>query len=168
MRIRVFNCPDKEFKPYITDAVEFYSESLFSNKMLESDLNIKVKFNDKLTVYGYASIIGYNKSKKARKFLIELHPGIGSRRILETLAHEMVHVKQFAYNETNEKLSRWQGTKINPEQVDYFDHPWEIEAYGKEVGLFTKYAIHNQLWHVFSDIRNPDDPIEIGKINWKM
>lgn len=56
-----------------------------------------------------------------------------------TLAHEMVHVKQFAkghfqiVNGTN----FWKGKKIT-KRVKYLDLPWEIEAFSKQEILFRK------------------------------
>jgi hypothetical protein len=56
---------------------------------------------------------------------------------METVAHEMVHVKQYAKGELTEQS--WQGKLINPKQ-EYWDQPWEIEAHGREVGLFIQWA----------------------------
>ena len=70
--------------------------------------------------------------------------------MLETVAHEMVHVKQFARNELYEPSakqgSRWNGKWFSPRQKcvkDYWDQPWEIEAHGRECGLFVRWAEKN-------------------------
>ena len=67
--------------------------------------------------------------------------------MMQTLAHEMVHVKQFARNELYETSakqgSRWRGEWFSPRQKcvkDYWDQPWEIEAHGRECGLFVRWA----------------------------
>jgi hypothetical protein len=56
------------------------------------------------------------------------------------LAHEMIHVKQYAKGELKDYLrvnkSKWKGQIIDPEEVDYWDQPWEIEAHEKEKGLY--------------------------------
>ena len=44
------------------------------------------------------------------------------------LAHEMVHVKQFARRETCGYGVKWKGKKIAP-KTPYYDLPWEKEAY---------------------------------------
>ena len=31
---------------------------------------------------------------------------------------------------------------------DYFERPWEIEAHGRELGLFVRWAEANQLGHL--------------------
>lgn len=166
MKLRIVNCPDKNFKPYVERAIHFYGQNLISKRLLDN-INLKVKFNPNLEVYGFASIEEHNASGKARDFLIEIHSWIGAKEILKALAHEMVHIKQFAYNETNDSLTRWKGMRINSDDIDYFDHPWEIEAYGMDTGLFSKFVVEEKLWDVFEEIQNPDTPIEKKKIGWK-
>ena len=73
---------------------------------------------------------------------------VSKRKIMETIAHEMVHLKQYAKGELVD-LERcgsttWQKTKINSE-TNYWDLPWEVEAHGKELGLFVRWAEHNHL-----------------------
>jgi hypothetical protein len=166
MRTSIIGCPErKKFKPYLTKAIKYYSESLMSKKMLEN-LFLSVKFNSKLDVFGYAQIDEYNISGKPRIFSIELNPDIGAADILKTLAHEMVHIKQFVYGDTNESLSKWKGIKIQ-DSMEYYSLPWEIEAHGREIGLFTNFAIKEKLWEVFKGIRNPDAPIEKESLGWK-
>ena len=143
----------------------FYAEELMTTKMLEN-IYIKIKFDSKLDALGYAGVIDYNDSNKPREFEIEINPLAGSHDILETIAHEMVHIKQYAYGETNEYGTRWRGQRIN-KNLDYYDEPWEIEAFGLSTGLFTKFVIKENLWEVFSDIRNPDDPLKPEPIAWK-
>ncbi len=167
MRLSVLNCPDKDFKPFIKRGAFFYAECLLPSKRLRENINLTIKFNDKLTVWGFASIEDYNASNKPRDFLIELHPWISAKNILKTLAHEMVHIKQFVNLETNETLSKWKGTPIDPDKLDYFYHPWEMEAHSLEPALFTKFVIDENLWEVFDGISNPNDPIEIKDIGWK-
>ena len=127
----------KLFRPYVKRAAIFYAKELFKPRALEN-LVVKIKFNEKLDAYGYASATEFSSSNKPRQFEIELHPGIGAYDILKTLAHEMVHVKQYIAGDVNMKLTRWKGTRVD--DVDYWEQPWEIEAHGIEVGLFTKFV----------------------------
>lgn len=167
MQLSIVGCPDKkQFRPYVKRAVIFYAEQLIKPKLLEN-ICLRIKFNPKLDAYGYAQILEYNSSKKAREFEIELHPGIGAAEILKCLAHEMTHIKQYVYGETNETLTRWKGIKIDSDNLDYWVQPWEIEAHGMESGLFTKFATKEKLWEVFTGIQNPDSPIIPESIGWK-
>jgi hypothetical protein len=74
---------------------------------------------------------------------IELSKKIGYKTAISTLAHEMVHVRQMFRGELTQVGSkdRWNG-KTYPEGYDYFNCPWEIEAYGREIGLTHKYLCH--------------------------
>ena len=168
MQLSIVGCPDKKlFRPYVRRAALFYAQELMTPKMLEN-IYLRIKFNSKIPVYGYAEILEYNESRKAREFEIELNPDIGAAEILKCLAHEMTHIKQYAYNETNETLTRWKGRKVDSDNVDYWVQPWEIEAFGTEVGLFSKFAIKEKLWEVFFGIQNPDTPIVPEPLGWKI
>ena len=97
MQLSIVGCPDKErFRPYVKRAAVFYAQKLITEKMLEN-IFVRIKFDGTLDVYGYAEVVDYNDSGKPREFQIELNPHIGAHDILETLAHEMVHVKQYVY-----------------------------------------------------------------------
>lgn len=59
--------------------------------------------------------------------------------MMMTLAHEMVHVKQFAMGELEENMNVWKGKRFSG-KTDYWDTPWEIEAHGREYGLWSRFA----------------------------
>lgn len=167
MQLSIVGCPDKKrFRPYVKRAAIFYLSELISKKLLEN-IYLKIMFNEKLDVFGYAEVKDYNTSGKPREFEIELNPNIGGPDILKTLAHELVHIKQFVYGETNESLSHWKGKKV-PIEIDYWFEPWEIEARGLEIALFTKFAMREKLWDIFQQINDLDKPIEKEPIGWKV
>lgn len=60
-------------------------------------------------------------------------------RLIITLSHEMVHVKQYAKGQVTTskslKTRYWMGKKV---RADYYNQPWEIEAYSKERLLANK------------------------------
>lgn len=58
-----------------------------------------------------------------------------------TLAHEMVHVKQFAkgHFQMIDGKHYWMG-KLVTKRTKYLDQPWEIEAFSKQEILFRKAA----------------------------
>ena len=66
-------------------------------------------------------------------------------KILETLAHELVHVKQYLTGELTGVSGvglYWKGTKFELEDFrDYFELPYEIEAYGRSRGLLTGFLV---------------------------
>jgi hypothetical protein len=80
-----------------------------------------------------------------REFELEVDKTQSMRKLLETVAHEMVHVKQYARREMNPHSDDWLGKTYNPKKVSYWDLPWEIEAHGREVGLFIRWAEKHDL-----------------------
>jgi hypothetical protein len=103
-----------------------------------------LEFNDSELsehVYGYCD--WNDDNHKARDFTITLNPNLGKRNTLLVLAHEMVHVKQYARGELKDfvRLNRvkWKGKIYNDRVIDYWELPWEIEAHGREKGLYYKF-----------------------------
>lgn len=168
MHLKVVNCPDRDFKPFIERAASFFAKELIPNTRIRNNCHTLILFNPKIVEYGCAEIKGYNTLNKARDFLIEIHPGIGVRNIFETLAHEMVHVKQYVDGELNDTMTTWRGKRVNADNIEYWSQPWEIEAMGKEQGLLTKFAIQESLWDIFEGFRNPAATIEMTPIQWKI
>ena len=80
-----------------------------------------------------------------REFELEVDKTQSMRKLLETVAHEMVHVKQYARRELHPSKEAWLGKTVNPKKLSYWDLPWEIEAHGREVGLFVRYCEENKL-----------------------
>ena len=157
---------DERFNEYVQRASQFYAEQLFPKQLLRH-IVVSIKFNKHLDAFGYSSIEKRNTKGAAREFLIELHPYISGKEILKTLAHEFVHVKQYVYEELNEEETQWQGKPFDSDAVDYFELPWEIEAYGREAGLWNNFAKKESLWNVLEGVNNPDTPVEPVPIGWK-
>jgi hypothetical protein len=78
--------------------------------------------------------------KVGPKFLtMIIDSGLEFERLIITLAHEMIHVKQYARGQIKSsrscKTHYWMGRHI---RKSYYDQPWEIEAYTKERVLANK------------------------------
>ena len=157
---------DERFNEYVQRASQFYAEQLFPKQLLRH-IVVSIKFNKHLDAFGYTGVEKRNSKGKAREFLIELHPYITGKEILKTLAHEFVHVKQYVYEELNEEQMQWQGQSFDSDAVDYFELPWEIEAYGREAGLWNNFAKKESLWNVLENVNNPDTPVQPVPIGWK-
>jgi len=131
-------------KKHITSMVDFCIKKMMP-KM--NNLNITIYLRKlKGDAYGYclADPEGdATRCDRPRDFELEIHKHMPLRRILETIAHEMVHVKQYARGELYEgsriAKHRWQGKWLDKDP-DYWDQPWEIEAHGRECGLFVRWA----------------------------
>lgn len=120
------------------------------------DITVRLKDLTKDHVYGYCSADPHGDAERLdrpRSFELEIHSKMSLRKVLETVAHEMVHVKQYARGELYEgsriAKHRWQG-KWLAKDPDYWEQPWEIEAHGREAGLFIRWAesqgLGNKKW----------------------
>ena len=166
MKISVKGKNDVLSKKHIRYIVKLFGK-LILNPQLYPNINLLVQnMNLSVNTWGYCGISDIEE-KRPRSFEILLNTNISKNKQIKTLAHEMVHIKQYVYGETNEYGTRWRGQRINTENMDYYDEPWEIEAYGLSTGLFTKFAIKEKLWEVFSDVRNPDDILKPEPIAWR-
>ncbi len=77
-----------------------------------------------------------------RSIVMLLDSRLSLTRLMYTLAHEMVHVKQIAKGQykgiispTGTLLRCWMGKVV---KAKYLDRPWEIEAYRRESLLVEK------------------------------
>lgn len=119
-------------------AKDYFATLLLSSKMLNNvNINVKVVTGDAPS--GLCIIDEYNNQNKPRSFTIEINKNQSKMEILNAVAHEMVHVKQYVYGELNEQMSSWLGQKIDCDKVDYFEQPWEVEAYNLEAFLTVMY-----------------------------
>jgi len=72
----------------------------------------------------------------ANEYEIDLKRSMRLRDMLTTLAHELVHVKQYELGQLNHCAEK---------EYEYWDKPSEIEAHGRETGLFVTWAEANNL-----------------------
>jgi hypothetical protein len=72
-------------------------------------------------------------------------------QILETLAHELVHIKQYLVGELTWRSGSlyWKNEDFSPEHlIDYHELPYEIEAHGRQRGLFLGFIA---TWYDFCE-----------------
>lgn len=137
----------KSQRKHTTKMVEFCVKKLMP-KMKSLEVNVHIKDFKKDSSLGYAIPTDDADAHRPREFDVDIHSKQPLRQFLETLAHEMVHVKQFArgelYESTRMSKQRWMGEWLDKEP-DYWDQPWEIEAHGRECGLFIRYCESHKL-----------------------
>ena len=130
----------KTQKKYARSMVKFCIKTLMPRM---KTLDITVNLTSPNGAMGYCLELDNNRS-----FEIEADKKLRLRKLLETIAHEMVHVKQYARRELHPVHNTWCGKTYNPKTTDYWDLPWEIEAHGREVGLFVRWAEQEKLGHL--------------------
>ena len=125
------------------DAVQFYGKHLLGKRLHEKiELTLEFDASDLgSTVYGFCD--WNDDNHKARDFTIIIHPELNKKTMLTVLAHEMVHVKQYAKGEMKDYVRmnsvKFNGRVYNDDEMDYWDFPWEIEAHGREKGLYYRF-----------------------------
>ena len=137
----------KTQKKYAKSMVEFCAEMLMP-RIHNLEINLRLKNFKEDDSYGYALATDDADANRPREFDLDINTDARLRRLLETVAHEMVHVKQFArgelYQSSMTAKHRWKGNWERGEK-HYYDLPWEIEAHGRECGLFCRWAEKNGL-----------------------
>jgi hypothetical protein len=138
----------------LAEAARFFAKELLGSRMAKN-LIIDIEVLKKFDVEGCCG--NEDETKRSRWFTISLKDRkIGD--MIQTLAHEMVHVKQYVRNELGNKSvlvcrgdkivlrSQWMGEVWEPKGNEdaYFDAPWEIEAYGRERGLAVRFMKYNK------------------------
>lgn len=136
----------------LREACVFFANQLMDPRMVRN-LQIDIEHTPKNEVQG--ECVDEDGVRNPRWFTINLRGGKDDEDMIQTLAHEMVHVKQHAKNELQSGVmiparggvkmaSRWQGKVWQPKGKEdhYWDAPWEIEAYGREVGLYKRWIEH--------------------------
>tara|TARA_R110000822_G_scaffold5031_11_gene21857 strand:+ start:8986 stop:9447 length:462 start_codon:yes stop_codon:yes gene_type:complete len=137
-------------KKELMTAAQFFADQLMDPRMVRN-LMIDIEVSKKLDVMG--ECVDEDDARNSRFFTIGLKHQDDFEEMVKTLAHEMVHVKQHAKNELRSGImvaargglkmtSKWMGQIWKPKGKEdhYYDSPWEIEAYGREVGLYAKWC----------------------------
>lgn len=136
-------------KKYAKSLAKFAGDKLMGKRLSNRvDLHIELIDGD---IDGnpdmYGDCIWEDEDYRPREFTVRVCSKVSLRSMLTSLAHEIVHVKQYAKDELRElsnRQHRYQG-KYYKEHTHYWDQPWEIEAHGREVGLFVQWAEANDL-----------------------
>jgi len=142
-------------KEHVISVVQF-CQKLLMPRMNALEITVRLKDLTKTNAYGFCTADpegDADRLDRPRVFEIEVNSKMRLRKILETLCHEMVHVKQYArgelYQGTRVNKHRWQGEWLDKDP-NYWDQPWEIEAHGREAGLFIRWAeaegLGNKKW----------------------
>lgn len=125
--------------PKQTAALNFFADALFS-KQMQKHLQIRFSFRKSLKDYqGMVYVDEFNLQDKLRQFVIVINKKDTEEQQLITMAHELVHVKQFAYREIDASLTKWRGKPVS-ENMSYVDQPWEIEADEVSLKLYNLFV----------------------------
>ena len=129
MREVIINGGTRNQRKYALSMIDYVCEKFEIYPSIE--LNFRRMSNDEN--YGYCTELEDNE------YEIDVKRTLRLREMLCTLAHEMVHVKQYELGQL---------TQDNEKGIDYWDKPSEIEAMGRETGLFIRWAEKERLAHL--------------------
>lgn len=144
MNVILFNVPKKFNSFEIFNAMIFYGEKLMTKRML-SAIDVKVVFIPNLEEKENATgdCIWEDDNSRPREFMIRLDACASKKKLLTILAHEMVHIKQYTRGEMRDMIrcgrTKWRKKIYDMDKTNYWDLPWEIEAHGREYGLYVRF-----------------------------
>ena len=133
-------------------ATQFYAKKILGTRLANL---IKVKVDVRKTTLDHNTLgvchMKITGSKRQRDFRIVLNNRKDIHSQLETLAHEMIHVRQKAKNQLQ---YRWDRTGLNfkvrwmdnapvrQDDIPYSERPWEIEARQFQRKYYRDYIDH--------------------------
>ena len=156
---------DKDKRKIIKQATRWMLGYTLGNR-LANNITIKIRFTKKLknsNVFG--SVIWEDDNHRPREYDMELCDYIIDRTLYKVLAHEIVHIKQYATGDLKDLTSKANYCKWKDELVQsegrgsgsYFDLPWEVEA-RREQGIIVSewkraygYKFRQKTGEIYSD-----------------
>jgi hypothetical protein len=93
-------------------------------------------------VNGYCDMVGY--AYRPREFLIELDTYMDEEMYIQTLLHELTHLRQWVVGSLRIRYGKLCYSKEPVEKYDYWHQPHEVEAREQEETLYLQYLIEKQ------------------------
>ena len=140
----------REEADVLMNAANFFLDELLKRCTIDYSLNIKISLKT-----GYCHVDGSENEglawsrmiNETRWYYVHLNNNVPFLELLSTLAHELVHVVQFATGRLkNEENWIWDGMDYgenpyqNDAELDSANLPWEYEAHTKEIVLAKKFV----------------------------
>jgi hypothetical protein len=132
-----------------------YKSTVKINVVHENDLDNYADIEDLRKYRAWCYYDGFHNDRKTFRVVLNIKqintrakkPLTRMRNILTDLGHELVHVKQYLNNEIFDYVSggvRYKGSYFDYSYQQnlelYYDSPWEVEAYGRELGLYKVFV----------------------------
>lgn len=141
MQISIRNMPDRLDRSTLYRAVEFFGQRLMG-KRLSKNVSVRIVFVKGLGCD--ANCTWEDDNHRPREFSVLVNSRFAMPKTLAALAHEMVHVKQYARGELKDYFNmpttcRFNGKVYDTKKLDYFDYPWEKEAFSLENRLVIEF-----------------------------
>ena len=123
----------------ITRATELALELLVSKRLantLDIQYNIVKDLYAKEGIFGDCWVADYDRSPKFFDIRLPWTTVADIDVVIATLCHEMIHVAQYAQRRlrwlASENIQAFEKEYVDMDEVNYYDLPWEKEAYERE------------------------------------
>lgn len=151
----------------LKDCTEFVLAKFCPNLSQKININYigisRLKQTENIT----ADCCAIDRDYRGREFEIRIDKALfrGTKNVvplIETVMHELVHVKQCAlgehysmfHKESGKIVWKWQGDIYDYDDLDdevneaYWEQPWEVESFGRQYGLMRMFFTQNPHWAV--------------------
>lgn len=147
MKVNISGKADNLTNKEIRDAVFFYTKRLLGNnqaKKITLDIVIDKYLLKEFEMF--ANISPLDPDPRPKHYEMEIDAGLSKKQFLISMAHEIIHLKQFAKNQMKDleskKMTRWMGDYYVEDNINYWRRPWEVEAHKGEKALYEEYINH--------------------------
>ena len=132
---------NRKQKRIVTDAALFFIDKLIHPRtinVLELTIVRKKLWADGFCQYEDSNI-------RPRSFILEISDLLNGEELIKTVAHELVHVKQYVKGELKERYKpnyyhMWHKELVIVNDDNFYDVPWEVEARKFESYLYNLYV----------------------------
>lgn len=144
MKVHITGKAENLTNKEIRSAVFFYLKRLLGDNMAKKMTVDIIVDKDLLRTFDmYANISPLEADPRPKHFEVEIDAKLSKKQFLVSLAHEMIHLKQFAKNQMKDlekpQMTRWMGKYYKEENINYWARPWEIEAHNGELPLYEEF-----------------------------
>lgn len=141
MEISIYTNRCKNITPKeLRQATRFFAERILG-KRLARNIAIDITLEKMRYAYGFCYPLEFGRA--IRDFDISINKKLSRTLILKTLAHEMVHVCQFARGKLkflDFDIGKWGKRVYRTDLQNYHKLPWEVEALKIEKILYREYT----------------------------
>lgn len=127
-----------------------YAMDVLCGKRISRQCTVEINLIERLEQEsGYLGFCSWtDEPYRSREFEVEVDANLHPRFLLTTIAHELVHIKQYAKGElrclvTAPNQRSWYGKRYDISNLTKFQQarlPWEVEARGLEEQIFVEWC----------------------------
>lgn len=149
VKFKLVRCPKHINQDLLLKALNFYAATLMPR--LRRKIKVTVTWTYSKKFKSHAEVEFEDVEGPPTNFSIKANGKYRGWMVYLTLAHEMVHVKQWAMRDARSYATddwvNWHGSPMrwDDSSLAYWDQPWELEAMSLEWGLYAKFKAHYKI-----------------------